>query len=395
MRKAYISKGGRIFFFNEQEYKEQILRQGYDSFSLVETIPVMPKKEEEDPNGIYIYYPCWDGFLMHDGYGYIDYQYRTYGKAEGLFLETELKETHKAALVHHNPLRIYDVQKNFKKPIIAYTMWETDEFPQKYFDAINNAICVIVPSEFVKKTLINQGYEKPIFVCNQGADSNHYQWVDRNKGETFNFLHTATGNARKGWEYVIQAFEQEFAQDEDVFLTMKGLVKQKDNPQFAPFMNIPKVKWIDENYSREQSVNMYSEHHCLVFPTKGEGWGLVPHEAIMTGLPVITTRGHGQDDYWTSGMIPVKTKKDVAKYVPVPPVPELQNIHLDTWKNSGRWFETDVADLRKQMRKVYNNWEIYKQQAKEGSVYLTKNFSQQNMVNNLKEILIEIYDTLI
>jgi len=393
MKKRYKSRGGRVFYFTDEELHVQIRKQGANAFVLApeEDMP----KHTEDYREIHVYYPGWSGFLMHDGYGYIDYQYRTYGKEQGLFLDTTSNDSHKFALGHHNPLKVLEVKKQWTKPIVAYTMWESDEFPQRYFDAIKDCYAIIVPSNFVKKTLERQGYKRKIYVCNQGVDTTHYQYYDRPYPEVFRFLHNATGNPRKGWDVVIRAFAEEFKGEDNVRLTMKGIIRQKDNPLFIPFMNTPNVFWDDTKYTREQTIKMYQLHHCLVFPTRGEGWGLVPHEAIMTGLPTITTWGHAINDYWTHGMIEVETKKVPAQYVAQPPIKELQDPNADTWKNVGEWFEADVDDLRKKMREVYTHWAKYKKEAKDGSEVLTKNFSHTAMVGRLKKIVTEIYDSLV
>jgi glycosyltransferase involved in cell wall biosynthesis len=395
MLKPYKSRGGRIFYYTDQAVQEQWRKQGRNSFVLITDVEVQEQVKISHLDGLHVYYPGWSGFLMHDGYGYIDYQYRTYGKFAGLFLDTTPHEDHKFALVHHNPMKVTEVKQHWKKPIVAYTMWESDVFPERFFDAIKDTHAVIVPSNFVKNVLTKQGYTNNIYVCNQGVDTNHYQYFDRPSPEVFRFLHNATGNPRKGWEYVIKAFEEEFKNDKNVRLTMKGIIKQKNNPQFVPYMNIPNVDWIDTKYTREETIEMYHNHHCMVFPTKGEGWGLVPHEAILTGLPTITTMGHSIDDYWTSGMVAVKAKKAPAKYVAVAPLTELQDPNSDTWKNVGEWFESDVKDLRKKMRLVYTNWEQYKKEARVGSNFLAVDFNHTAMVNRLKDILQEIHDSLI
>jgi hypothetical protein len=34
---------------------------------------------------------------------------------------------------------------------------------------------------------------------------------------------------------------------------------------------------------------MYADHHCLVYPSYGEGFGFIPLQALGTGMPVIST----------------------------------------------------------------------------------------------------------
>jgi len=41
--------------------------------------------------------------------------------------------------------------------------------------------------------------------------------------------------------------------------------------------------------SVENLVNLYHTHHCLVYPTWGEGFGFIPLQGLASGMPTITT----------------------------------------------------------------------------------------------------------
>jgi hypothetical protein len=94
-------------------------------------------------------------------------------------------------------------------------------------------------------------------------------------------------------------------------------------------------------------------------------------------------------------MIPVKATKVPAQYVQESPIKEFQDPKAETWKNTGKWYEADLEDLKKKMREVYNNWEEYKTQAEMGSVYLSRKFDHISMVKRLQEILTKIHDSII
>ena len=39
----------------------------------------------------------------------------------------------------------------------------------------------------------------------------------------------------------------------------------------------------------DQEVDLFAEAHCYLAPSKGEGWGLCPHQAIAQGCPTVLT----------------------------------------------------------------------------------------------------------
>src|SRR5690606_16017389 len=41
------------------------------------------------------------------------------------------------------------------------------------------------------------------------------------------------------------------------------------------------------------AIDLFSQADCLVFPSKGEGWGLPPREAVALGIPAIVPRHTG------------------------------------------------------------------------------------------------------
>jgi glycosyltransferase involved in cell wall biosynthesis len=49
------------------------------------------------------------------------------------------------------------------------------------------------------------------------------------------------------------------------------------------------VRRIQEIMSTEDMVKLYHYHDVLVYPSEGEGFGLIPLQALATGMPVICT----------------------------------------------------------------------------------------------------------
>ena len=46
---------------------------------------------------------------------------------------------------------------------------------------------------------------------------------------------------------------------------------------------------ITDEYEIDRLVDLFHRHHCLVYPTWGEGFGFIPAQALASGMPTITT----------------------------------------------------------------------------------------------------------
>jgi len=61
------------------------------------------------------------------------------------------------------------------------------------------------------------------------------------------------------------------------------------------------VKFFGQTKSDEELAKIYYEHDIFIFPNHLQSWGIVPFEAMATGLPVIVSRGAGASEILTDG----------------------------------------------------------------------------------------------
>jgi glycosyltransferase involved in cell wall biosynthesis len=98
---------------------------------------------------------------------------------------------------------------------------------------------------------------------------------------------------RKGIIYLIQAFELIRRENPDVILLIVGAGEQKDDLiKYCLEKNLSNVffpGWVDEY----EKIVYYSISDLFVLPTLSDVWGLSINEAMVTGLPVITTTKAG------------------------------------------------------------------------------------------------------
>ncbi|AEH06046.1 glycosyltransferase family 4 protein [Methanothermococcus okinawensis] len=146
----------------------------------------------------------------------------------------------------------------------------------------------IVPSDFVKKSLINEGIdESKIFVVPFGVDITKFKPIEKDYSGTFKVAFSGNVNNRKGIPYLIQAWKELNLKDAELNIYGRVYPEVKKYFKDTEKYNI-KVHGFVNNINNELSKN-----HLYVFPSLLEGSAKSVYEALACGLPVITTPNSG------------------------------------------------------------------------------------------------------
>lgn len=272
-------------------------------------------------------------FASPDGFGTSHQDLRIALQKEGIECTNEEQEI---SLTYSHPDAL-QYAKGKKK--ILYTMFESTKPPEAWRPYIKQADVVINPTQWGADTFKKQ-YGIDCKVVPLGYKTNQFVYQNRpEERDVFTFLQYDLGK-RKGFFEVWEAFRLEFDEDEPVRMIFKT---SREGIRFPPMW--PGMEKIIEVYEIKDLVKLLATADCFVFPSRGEGFGHTPLEAMGTGLAVITVDAHGISSYFDPEcMMSVKHEFIDAEYDA-----------FQREEDLGVMVKADIDDLREKMRWAYNN----------------------------------------
>ena len=181
---------------------------------------------------------------------------------------------------------------------IQMTQWESTKVPPHWADHAKGYDEWWTANEFGAQAFINSGIPaEKIHIFEHGVDA--LTWTPKKKklNGPLRFLHIDSGSPRKRAPLAVEAFKKAFGNNLDYEITLKyshhapTQVDWFDEDILANHgeWEGSNVRHIKENMSLEELVNLFHFHDVLIYPSEGEGFGLIPLQAMATGMPVIST----------------------------------------------------------------------------------------------------------
>jgi glycosyltransferase involved in cell wall biosynthesis len=237
---------------------------------------------------------------------------------------------------------------------VGYTPWESSVVPDSWRETMPQMQEIWTPSQYCVDIFEENNLNKIIRKVPHGIDPELWKIENRYLTDKFIFFHVGGPTARKGGQRVVDAFLDLFDGNDDVMLILKSNEDTEcrfyeNGVDFKSAAAHPQIVSINYQVAVEDLVRLYNRSHCLVYPTNGEGFGLIPFQGIATGLPTIVTNATACADF-AELSVPLDSKP--TKGV---------GVHL------GDWVEPDADDLRDKMRYVYDNYNEVKEKTLESA----------------------------
>lgn len=230
---------------------------------------------------------------------------------------------------------------------IGYTPWESSAVDQGWIRPMEAVDEMWVPTPRVAEWFHDAGLEREIKVFEHGINHAWKPYPRKRRGPV-RFLHVGADSVRKGGQDVFDAFIEAFGKNNpDVSLTFKT---------HKPWLTIRKYQgtgllYTAEEYSNnikhvsgeiplEDMIDLFYSHDVFVYPSYGEGFGLLPLQALATGMPTITTTSWCSYDRFVNSNLHVS---DTPLDSPWP------------LEHPGNVYKPNFDDLVESMLYAYNN----------------------------------------
>lgn len=259
-----------------------------------------------------------------------------------------------------NMLQPYQIKGFYKgQHRTCFTMWESTELHPRGALWLRFYDQVLVPCDH--NVELFSRYHKNVKKVPLGVDHKVWKATKRPENKRFRFHAGGSQWLRKGLDIVLEAFKRA---DLDAELHLKP------NPEAygVPPLTLPDNVFMHRNwFTDDETVGFFNDADCYIAATRGEGFGLMPLQAMAMGVPTIINASSGQAEFADLASIVIPHKQAPSIY-------------------GGLWDESDPDDLAEAMRLMYANHSTYKLEAVK-RVAKTKKWSWDKAARQLADAL--------
>lgn len=286
------------------------------------------------------------------------------------------------------PPRVEDMEGNFN--MLHHYAWEESGFPQEWLSKFNSSLeSMTCLSKHVEKIMVDNGISIPLITSGCGVD--HWEKIKVTNPynidfQGFKFLHVSSCFPRKGVDVMLDAYGKSFSKNDDVLLIVKTfknphneIYKWLDEVKIK-YPNYPRVMIIEEDLDDATLKALFEVCDVLLAPSLAEGFGLPMAEAMLSGLPVITTNWGGQLDFCNSDnswLVDFKFER--------------AQTHFNLFNSV--WAKPDVDSLSNCMLEAFrSDKQTLKEKANIGRKLLLERFKWTDVVGRMTDFVYECKD---
>lgn len=239
---------------------------------------------------------------------------------------------------------------------VVFTMWETTVLDAGFVRWLGQYDQVLVPCQH-NVELFGQ-FHPDVRVVPLGVDHKFWRPQPRVEGGPFRFAAGGSLWRRKGLDVVVRAFEA--LKLRDAVLHIKAAPHALDTPTGGfPANVVLDREWMSPEVQRD----WFNRADCFIAVSRGEGFGLMPLQAMALGVPNIVSDTSGQREFIDAA----------TAVVPV------RSVRADT---VGEWDEPDQGVLEEHMMTMYKNRDTIRELA-ELNIPKTERFAWKHSTKRL------------
>lgn len=268
----------------------------------------------------------------------------------------------------------------------VFTMSESTRVSKLWVGILNAQFeRVLVPCPPLVDIYRDSGVTIPVDYVPLGVDYKAPAFVARDpEPAQFTWLTYSLGDMRKGADLAIMAFKRVCGDDPRYRL----IIKCRDEAQWLTGLDDPQIELAQGQMDESAWHDLLRRCHAMIFPSRGEGFGLPPREAALSGMPVAATQALGM---W-----------DVEKWgypIPVKGMRPCQFDYYEANDDGALWWEPDwgtldpvagtitPGPLDAQMRAIMADYPAALAQAQRGRDYLLTYFTWEQVARQITDLL--------
>lgn len=228
------------------------------------------------------------------------------------------------------------------------TMWEATGVPPGFRENVHEIDTIIVPSEQNRELFSN--WHNNVKKVPLGVDPQRWHLTDRPEvGAEFVFM-TAGQGLRKGIDIACRAFNTVFGDFEPSASHPRPVLVVKDRYRMKEVRG-ENIREISGTVAPDVEVALYGTAHCFLGLARGEGFGLMPFQAMAQGTPTILADAHGYAEF--SHLASAKISCGMSKAEPF------------IFGDADQWWEPSLEETCEAMWDMYLNYDNYLVKAEE------------------------------
>ena len=158
---------------------------------------------------------------------------------------------------------------------------------------------LICPSEYSSRAYYESPLDVPIKIVPLGYNPERYFLANRDWNGQLKVLLAGAAQIRKGSDLGIMGFIRAFGKSDRFHLTIWSSVKTPMREELkTEYGSISNITFDDTSY--DNPMEIYSKYHILLHPHLSEGFGIIPIEAMATGMCAMLSRVSSPMEYFNN-----------------------------------------------------------------------------------------------
>lgn len=270
------------------------------------------------------------------------------------------------------------------KHSIGFSYWETNKLPGAWIPEMNQMDEIWTASEWARNVFIESGVKIPVHGFKLGIDDSLYFPPDKPRkvqGNKFKFLSIGSPSTRKNSQMAVDAFLKLFSNNDEHVLIFKSMgppdarISRGTGHQKSLY-DTKNINVIDYELSHQDLANLYDSVDCVLYPTSGEGWGILPMKGIAKGIPTICTNATACTEY-AELSIPLDYQWGTDNMGGI-------------YSGCGTWAIPNLDDLCDKMLYVVNHYDKASEKTFSGAQWVNENLTWDKVTKPMADRLCQI-----